>query len=73
MGGDADRNRQVAEGVLEGKKGAPRDIVVMNAALALMSAGRALGYDDGARLAAQSIDSGAARWKLVQLRAAMAK
>jgi anthranilate phosphoribosyltransferase len=71
-GGDAARNRTIAESVLAGDKGAPRDIVVMNAALALVAAGKAADYKDGAEQAAASIDTGTAHWKLVQLRAAMA-
>jgi anthranilate phosphoribosyltransferase len=44
----------------------------MNAALALVAAGKAADYKAGAEQAAAAIDSGAAHWKLVQLRAAMA-
>jgi len=70
-GGDATVNRAIAESVLEGKKGAPRDVVVMNAALALVAAGRTRDYRTAAEQAASAIDSGTAQWKLVQLRAAM--
>jgi len=48
--------------VLNGECGAPRDIVIGNAAAALMAAGRARG--EGAAIAAVSIDSGAARRKV---------
>ena len=71
-GGDAERNRGIAESILAGDKGAPRDIVLMNAGLALMAAGKCTGYLQAAAAAAESIDTGAAHWKLVQLRAAMA-
>ncbi len=67
-GGDADCNRAIAEAILAGERGAPRDIVLMNAALALIAAGKAAQFREGVALAAESIDSGAARAKLDQLR-----
>jgi anthranilate phosphoribosyltransferase len=70
-GGDAVINRAIAESVLGGKRGAARDVVVMNAALALVAAGRTGDYRAAAEEAAEAIDSGIAQWKLVQLRAAM--
>jgi anthranilate phosphoribosyltransferase len=72
LGGDATRNRAIAEAILAGEDGAPRDIVLMNAALALVAAGKAADWKSGVALAAQSIDSGAARAKLAALREAMA-
>ena len=71
-GGDARQNRAIAERVLAGQKGAPRDIVIMNAALALIAAGKCANYLQAAAAAAESIDSGAAQEKLVQLRAVTA-
>ena len=47
--------------------GPHREIVLANAAAALVAAGRAADFLEGARLAAQSIDSGAAREKLEAL------
>ena len=44
--------------------GPHRDIVLANAAAALVAAGRATDFLDGVRLATESIDSGAARTKL---------
>jgi anthranilate phosphoribosyltransferase len=70
-GGDAARNREIAENVLEGRRGAARDIVVMNSALALMAAGKTADFREAARIAAESIDSGAAKSKLNQLREAV--
>ena len=67
-GGNAETNRAIAESILAGERGAPREIVLINAALALMAAGRAASFLEGAQLAAESIDSGAARQKLEQLR-----
>jgi len=68
QGGDAARNREIAESVLEGRPGAARDIVLMNSALALIAAGRTRNYRDAVEIAAESIDSGAARSRLDQLR-----
>jgi len=58
-----------AESILGGDKGAPRDIVVMNAGLAIVAGGKASGFREGAALAAASIDSGAAKRKLEALKA----
>jgi anthranilate phosphoribosyltransferase len=66
-GGDPARNAQITRGVLSGDKGACRDVVVLNAAAALMAAGKTDRIEAGMRLAAQSIDSGAARRKLDEL------
>jgi anthranilate phosphoribosyltransferase len=68
QGGDAEQNRTMAESILAGDRGAPRDIVLLNSALALMVAGKAVGYKEGVALAAESIDSGAAKRKLIELR-----
>ena len=59
-GGDAAFNAKVIRSVLEGETGARRDIGVLNAAAALMLAGRAEGLAAGLALAAESIDSGRA-------------
>lgn len=67
-GGDAQTNRAIAESILAGDRGAPRDVVIMNAALALAAAGVASDFREGALRAAESIDSGAAAQKLTQLR-----
>jgi anthranilate phosphoribosyltransferase len=66
-GGDAKRNAKIIREVLAGKKSARRDIVVLNAAAALVAAGKAATIKDGLPLAQQSIDSGAARAKLEAL------
>jgi anthranilate phosphoribosyltransferase len=70
LGGDAQRNRAIAESILKGDKGAARDVVIVNAGLAIVAAGKASGFREGAAMAAESIDSGAARRKLAQLRTA---
>ncbi len=66
-GGDAARNAVLAREILSGQPGPRRDIVRMNAAAALMVCGIAPDYREGAWLAAQSIDSGAAAAKLAAL------
>ncbi|HTU39891.1 MAG TPA: anthranilate phosphoribosyltransferase [Acidimicrobiales bacterium] len=59
-GGDAAFNAQVIRRVLEGERGARRDIGVLNAAAALLVAGRADDLAGGLELAAASLDSGRA-------------
>jgi len=66
-GGDIEKNKAIAESVLAGEKGVARDIVLMNAALALHAAG-AKDLIEAMERAAESIDSGAAAAKLNQLR-----
>ena len=66
-GGDRKMNREIALSVLEGERGPRRDIVLVNAAAALVAAGRANDLRAGMRLAAESVDSGAARAKVDQL------
>jgi len=66
-GGDAARNAQIALEILEGAKGAARDIVLVNAAAGLLAAGIAADLRDGMIRAAKSIDSGAARARLTAL------
>jgi anthranilate phosphoribosyltransferase len=68
-GGDAKQNAEIIHKILGRSMlyrdhGAHREIVLANAAAALVAAGRAADFLDGARLAAKSIDTGAAREKL---------
>ena len=60
LGGDAAANAGFAREVLGGVKGARRDIVVLNAAAALVVAGRCDDLESGVATAQQSIDSGQA-------------
>ena len=64
LGGDREQNADIIRAVLDGTTGPRRDIVLMNAAAALVAGGRARDLKDGAAVAAQSIDSRAARGKL---------
>jgi anthranilate phosphoribosyltransferase len=59
--GTPDQNARVLRGVLEGEPGTPRALGVLNAGAAIYVAGRADSLEEGARRAAESIDSGAAR------------
>jgi anthranilate phosphoribosyltransferase len=60
-GGSPSDNAAIAREILSGAKGPRRDVVVLNAAVALVAAGAAADPPGGARRAAQAIDSGAAR------------
>jgi anthranilate phosphoribosyltransferase len=63
-GGDAALNAKLIREVLSGKKSPRRDVVLLNAAAALVAAGRADHLRDAIPLAAGSIDSGVAEKKL---------
>jgi anthranilate phosphoribosyltransferase len=66
-GGDAAANAGIIRDVLNGKKSACRDVVVLNAAATLVVAGRARHLSDGVLTATEAIDSGAAAAKLQKL------
>ncbi len=67
VGGDPPLNARVLRDVLSGQKGAPRDAALANAAAALVAGGAAPDLAAGVRLAAGSIDRGAAAEKLARL------
>src|SRR5262249_6225191 len=64
QGGDREENAQIIRRILAGEPGPRRDIVLMNAAAALVVGGRARDLKEGVALAAESVDSGAAGRKL---------
>ena len=66
-GGDAAANAAIIRRVLDGERGAPRDIVVLNAGAALFVAGTAASVRDGIDLAGRAIDEGRARQTLERL------
>ena len=68
QGGDAGFNASALEALLQGAPGAYRDTVLLNAAAALIVAGRVGDLREGASLAAGSIKSGAAFAALQTLR-----
>lgn len=67
QGGDASRNSAIILEVLRGAPGPKRDIVLLNAAAALVASSRASDLSQGIGLASQSIDTGTALKKLEQL------
>jgi anthranilate phosphoribosyltransferase len=68
LGGDAAENAKIIESIFRGERGARRDVVLLNAAPALVAGGAAKTWKEGIRLAAESIDSGASLKKLEELR-----
>ena len=66
-GGDAQVNAKAIHALLGGAEGPYRDIVLLNAAAALIVAGRANDLKEGVAMAREAIDSGAARLVLEQL------
>ena len=67
-GGDARVNASIIEKVLQGERGPRRDVVLINAAAALVISGLAASPRDGFRIAEKSVDSGSAFQKLELLR-----
>src|SRR6185437_8659080 len=67
QGGDAAANAAISRSVLSGADGPRREVVLMNAAAALVASDLADDLADGVRLAAQAIDSGAAAERLEKL------
>jgi anthranilate phosphoribosyltransferase len=66
-GGDAAANAAIIRAVLAGEKSSRRDVVLLNAAAALVAAGKADHLVNALTLAAKSIDSGVAGSKLREL------
>lgn len=67
-GGDAAENAAALEALLRGARGPYRDVVLLNAAAALLIAGKAETLREAAGLAARSIEAGAAHRVLEALR-----
>lgn len=70
QGGDATENAAIIRRVLEGEPGGPREIVLLNAAAALLVAGRASDLHEGLDRAAEAIDRGRAAETLARFVAA---
>ena len=66
-GGDVQDNARIIRNILSGEKSARRDVVLLNAAAAMVAAGRVDSIAQGLPLVAESLDSGAAREKLEKL------
>ncbi|MEA3368867.1 MAG: anthranilate phosphoribosyltransferase [Candidatus Ratteibacteria bacterium] len=67
-GGRVKKNAEMVIEVLKGEKGAPRDIVLLNAAAAFIAADRVKNFKEGINMAEASIDEGKALEKLEALR-----
>jgi anthranilate phosphoribosyltransferase len=67
QGGDAAQNASIVRDVLDGKRGAPRDVVLLNAGAALFVAGAASSVRDGIAMAASAVDRGAAKTTLERM------
>lgn len=63
-GGDPAENAAITQSILEGEKGAKRNVVLLNAAAALVAAGKAADLKEGIAQAETSIDKGKAMEKL---------
>jgi anthranilate phosphoribosyltransferase len=66
-GGEISENAAITKRILDGDTGPKRNIVLLNAAAALVCAGKAADFKDGICLAEKAIDTGAAAGKLQQL------
>ncbi|MBI1871413.1 MAG: anthranilate phosphoribosyltransferase [Chlamydiae bacterium] len=66
-GGDLDKNIGITRNILDGKKGPQRDIVILNAAFAVLAGRRALSLEEALQKSQEAIDSGKAMEKLNQL------
>jgi len=67
MGGGPEENARITLSILDGKKGAKRDMVVMNAAAVIYLAGKAGDLKEALQIAQESIDSGRAKGVLDQI------
>jgi anthranilate phosphoribosyltransferase len=68
-GGDAAANAQIVTSVLKGELGPRREIVLLNAAYALVAAGKVATPSEGIALAVEAIDSGRAHQQVKKLSA----
>jgi len=66
-GGNAQENAQIICRILDGERGAPRDVVLLNAGAGLLIAGHASSVQEGIDRAAKAIDNGDARKTLDRL------
>ena len=67
QGGNAQQNAGIIRRILDGERGAPRDVVLLNAGASLMVAGRSSSVQEGIARAAEAIDRGEARKTLDRL------
>ncbi|MGD8980970.1 MAG: anthranilate phosphoribosyltransferase [Desulfobacterales bacterium] len=67
LGGSPEENAQITRNILNGEKGPKRNIVIINAAAALVAAGQAEDLKQGIRIAETAIDEGGAAKKMEAL------
>ncbi|MGE5672303.1 MAG: anthranilate phosphoribosyltransferase, partial [Mycobacterium leprae] len=67
-GGTKEENARILEAILAGEQGPRRDVVLLNAAAALLVGGKVRGLEEGVALATATIDSGEAARTLTNLR-----
>jgi anthranilate phosphoribosyltransferase len=67
-GGNAEENAKITIDILERQKGAKRNIVLINAAAAIVAGDKASDLSEAINIAAEAIDSGAARKKLDEVK-----
>jgi anthranilate phosphoribosyltransferase len=70
LGGSPEDNARALRALLDGAPGAYRDAVLLNAAAALVVAGRVASLPEGVAMARESLDSGAAKQRVERLAAA---
>lgn len=68
QGGGTEKNAAIIQSVLKGERGAARDIVVLNSAAALYTAGKVESIAEGLKPACKAIDSGEALHRLELLK-----
>lgn len=66
-GGNAKENADIILRILKGERGPQRDVSLINASAALVSAFKARNFKDGVKMAAESVDTGRAMEKLLKL------
>lgn len=67
IGGTGAENAEITLSIFRGEKGPKRDIVLLNAGMGMYIGGRASTLEEGVRIAAETIDSGAAMKKLDEM------
>lgn len=67
VGGDAEENAKITREVLDGKKGAKYDAVVLNAGACIYVANDNLSYKEAIEIAKETIDSGKAKGQLQKI------
>lgn len=67
LGGNPEKNAEITRNILNGQRGPKRNVILINAAAALVAAEKAEDLKEGIRLAEISIDEGAASAKMEEL------